>query len=143
MPTSDYSVQLRRAILPILKADAKIAAAVGGRVYSETPTAIPAWPFIRFGFAIGTPEEWSCAEGADVSFTVNVFSKAAGTDECARITRLVCAVLDKRQITLEVDTDTGKQAGAYLLVTRTQIMRDGSEADAHHGVVSFEAMVSG
>lgn len=144
MSATDYSVQLRRAILPILKADSKLAAATGGRIYSETPPAIPAWPFVRYGFSINTPQEWGCSTGADISFTINAFSKAAGTDECGRIVRLICGAIDGRVIPLEVDPDTGQQASAVMVfVTQTQIMRDGDEADAHHGVVSVEAMISG
>lgn len=141
---SDYSIQLRRAILPILKADTRLAAMTGGRIYSETPPAIPAWPFIRYGHSISTPQEWTCSTGANITFTINAFSKAAGTDECGRMVRLICAALDGKSIPLEIDTDSGESAEAVMVfVTQTQIMRDGDEADAHHGVVSFEAMVSG
>lgn len=144
MTATDYSLQLRRAILPVLKADAKLAALTGGRIYSETPPAIPAWPFVRYGYSINTPAEWTCSTGANVSITINAFSKAPGTDECARMVRLICGAIDGKVIPLEVDGDTGQQASAVMvMVTQTQIMRDGDEADAHHGIVSVEVMVSG
>ena len=139
---TDYSVQLRRAILPILKANTVIASLTSGRVYSETPPAKPVWPFIRYGFTIGTPQESSCGEGAELSVIIHVFDKTLGTDQCARLCRAVCRALDEREIQLEADQDTGETASAIeCYVTQTQIMRDGDEADAHHGLVSLVVKV--
>lgn len=141
---TDYTVQLRRAILPLLKANTVIASACGGRVYSESPPALPAWPFIRYGATISTPVEWSCADGSDMSVTIHVFDKTPGTDQCGRIVRAVVRALDERTIQLEADADTGLSATAVgCFVTQTQIIRDGDEADAHHGIVSLNVVVAG
>lgn len=143
MSATDYTVQLRRAILPLLKANTVIASVCGGRVYSESPTALPTWPFIRYGATINTPVEWSCGDGSDMSVTIHVFDKTPGTDQCGRIVRAVIRALDERTIQLEADADTGLSATAVeCYVTQSQIIRDGAEADAHHGIVSVSVVVA-
>lgn len=143
MAATDYTVQLRRAILPLLKANTVIASLCGGRVYSENPPALPSWPFIRYGATVSTPLEWSCADGSDMSITINVFDKTPGTDQTGRLVRAVIRALDERTIQLEADADTGLSATAVeCYVTQSQIIRDGSEADAHHGIVSLNVVVA-
>ena len=140
---TDYTVQLRRAILPILKANTVIASLCAGRVYSESPPALPSWPFIRYGATINTPTEWSCADGSNMSVTIHVFDKTPGIDQCARMVRAVIRALDERTIQLEADQDTGETATAVeCYVTQSQISRDGDDVNAHHGIVSVSVVVS-
>lgn len=139
----DHNLQLRRAILPMLKAEPVIASITAGRVYSESPPAAPTFPFIRYGFSIGTPTEWSCAEGSENSVVIHVFSKAAGTDECARLVKAVCRALDQKTRQLEPDVDDGDTATAIdMAVMNTQIIRDTDEASAFHGIVNLSVTVA-
>lgn len=143
MAASDYSLQVRRAVLIALKTDVVFAGLTGGRVYSETPPANPVFPFARWGSAVSTPEAWSCTSGAVMSCQLSVFSKSAGTDECARLVRNAVRVLDLKPLTLEADPDSGTSATAFdVRVTQTQIIRDTTEAECYHGIISLEIVVA-
>lgn len=140
----DHNLQLRRAILPMLKAESVIASLTSGRVYSEAPPSLPAFPFIRYGNSDGTPTEWSCTEGSENAVTIHVFSRAAGTDECARLRKAVVRALDQKTRQLEVDPDTGNSATAVdMMVTGLPaIFRDSDDAAAWHGVVQVAVTVA-
>lgn len=140
----DHALQLRRGILPMLKADPVIAAMTSGRVFSEAPPSLPAFPFIRYGGSDGTPTEWSCAEGSENVVTVHVFSRANGTDEVTRLRRAVVRALDGKTRQLEVDTDTGDSATAIdMTVTGLPaIFRDSDDIQAWHGVVTLAVTVA-
>lgn len=140
----DHNLQLRRAILPMLKAEPVIASLTAGRVYSEAPPAKPTFPFIRYGNSDGTPTEWSCAEGSENVVTIHVFSRAAGTDECARLRRAVVRALDQKVRQLEVDPDTGRSATAIdmMVVGLPAIFRDTDDASAWHGVCQVAVTVA-
>ena len=149
----DHNLQLRRAILPMLKAEPLIASLTGGRVYSEAPPALPEFPFIRYGNSDGTPTEWSCTEGSENVVTIHVFTRAKnvggvntgnGTDECARLRKAVVRALDQKTRQLEVDPDTGGSATAVdMMVTALPaIFRDTDDAAAWHGVVTLAVTVA-
>lgn len=143
LAASDYSLQVRRAVLIALKSDVAFAGLTGGRVYPESPPATPTFPFARWGFAVSTPDAWSCTSGAVMSCQLSVFSKSAGTDECARLIRNAVRVLDLKPLTLQVDQDTGIGATAFdVRVTQTQIIRDTAEAECYHGIISLEVVVA-
>lgn len=140
---SDYSLQVRRAVLIKLKSDVVFSGLVGGRVYSESPPAKPTFPFARWGFAVSTPEGWSCTSGASMSCQLSVFSKSSGTDECARLIRNAVRVLDLKPLVLEADQDSGIAATAFdVQVTQTQIIRDTAEAECYHGIISLSITVA-
>ena len=128
----------------MLKAEPVIASLTAGRVYSEAPPSKPEFPFIRYGNSDGTPTEWSCAEGSENVVTIHVFSRADGTDECARIRRAVCRALDQKTRQLEVDPDTGNAATAIdmTVVGLPAIFRDTDDASAWHGVVQLAVTVA-
>lgn len=140
----DHNLQLRRAILPMLKAEPVIASLTGGRVFSESPASLPAFPFIRYGNSDGTPTEWSCTEGSDNVVTIHVFSRTPGTDECARLRKAVVRALDQKTRQLEVDPDTGDSATAVdMMVTGLPaLFRDTDDVAAWHGVVQVSVTVA-
>lgn len=128
----------------MLKAEPVIASLTNGRVYSESPQSKPDFPFIRYGNSDGTPTEWSCTEGSENVVTIHVFSRAPGTDECARIRRAICRALDQKTRQLEVDPDTGGSATAVdmMVVALPAIFRDTDDAAAWHGVVTLAVTVA-
>ena len=140
----DHNLQLRRAILPMLKAETVIASLTAGRVYSEAPPSLPAYPFIRYGNSDGTPTEWSCTEGSENVVTIHIFSRADGTDECARLRKAVVRALDQKTRQLEVDPDTGVSATAVDMTVTflPAIFRDTDEASAWHGLVNVAVTVA-
>lgn len=136
--STDHNLQIRRAVLPRLKAETVIASLTTGRVYGEQPPSEPEWPFLRYGFSIGTATEWSCVEGSENAVTVNVFARGPGTDECDRLNKATIRALDGKTLQLEADPDTGQSATA-IEVTHlgSEIMRDTTEANDYHGVNRF------
>lgn len=128
----------------MLKAEPVIASLTAGRVYSEAPPSLPAFPFIRYGNSDGTPTEWSCSEGSENAITIHCFSNAAGTDEVSRLRKAVVRALDGKTRQLEVDPDTGNSATAIdIQVTfMPAIFRDTDDAAAWHGVANVQATVA-
>lgn len=140
----DHNLQLRRAILPMLKAETVIASLTAGRVYSEAPPSLPDYPFIRYGNSDGTPTEWSCTEGSENAVTIHIFSKADGTDEVTRLRKAVVRALDGKTRQLEADPDTGATATAVDMTVAflPAIFRDGDDAASWHGVVNLNVTVA-
>lgn len=70
--------EARRAILPILKADAGVTALVPATsIYGQTTLSEPGWPFIKLGAAfvaerIRLPQQ---VQGAMVAFSVHAFAR--------------------------------------------------------------------
>jgi hypothetical protein len=140
----DHNLQLRRGILPLIKIEPVVLELAGARVYSEAPKAMPAFPFVRYGNSDGTPTEWSCTEGSVNSGTIHVFSRADGTDECARLRRAVCRAIDGKTVQLEADPDTDISATALNIQVSflPAIFRDTDDTAAWHGVINWTTEVA-
>jgi len=140
----DHNLQLRRAILPLIKVEPVVVELAGMRVFSEAPKALPAFPFVRYGNSDGTPTEWSCTEGSDNAGTIHIFSRADGTDEVARLRRAVCRAIDGKTVQLEADADDGKSATALNIQVTflPAIFRDTDDASAWHGVINWQTEVA-
>jgi len=140
----DHNLQLRRAILPMLKAEPVIASLTGGRVYSESPASLPEFPFIRYGNSDGTPTEWSCTEGSENAVVIHIFSRSPGTDEVTRLRKAVVRALDGKTRQLEVDPDSGTSATAVDMTVTflPAIFRDTDDVAAWHGVVNLAVTVA-
>lgn len=140
----DHNLQLRRAMLPLIKAENVVVTLCQGRVYSEAPPSLPSPPFIRFGGVTGTPTEWSCTQGSDNAGVIHIFSKAAGTDEVLRLRRAVCRAIDEKTVQLEVDPDDGTSATALNIQVSflPEIFRDSDDAANWHGVINWTTEVA-
>jgi hypothetical protein len=143
---TDHTLELRRAVLPILKADAILTALVGARIYDEPP-AEPAWPFIRYGEPILGADEAMGWSGGNVTVTIHAFAKARnaegtaanGKEVASRIGRRIALVLDEASFALPVHEDSGRPARALDVAHQsTNIIRDTAEAGAWHAIVVFE-----
>lgn len=90
MPT-DLSLEIRRAIVAHLRADATVTALVpADRIYGEWPTVTdPEWPFIRMGYADAEAFEASGWSGSESGFTVHVFADGPGTDAVQTVAKRV------------------------------------------------------
>lgn len=147
----DHTLELRRAILPILKADALLSGLVGARIYGEEPPAEPQWPFIRYGVPILAPDEATGWSGGAVRVTIHVFAKAKnaegeptiGYEVASRLARRVALILDETSFSLPVHEDSGRPAQALDIVhVSTDVVRDTAEAGAWHGIVQFEVQTA-
>jgi hypothetical protein len=90
MPT-DLSLEIRRAIVAHLRADASVTALVPAeRIYGEWPTVTdPDWPFIRMGYSDAAAFEASGWSGSESGFTIHVFAEGPGTDAVQTIAKRV------------------------------------------------------
>lgn len=137
--TIDASLSVRGAVIAAFKADAALTALVpAGRIYPSKTPANVAWPFIKLGVLMNSPTRYDCGGGGDVTGAVHVFVKGSASilDPEARtyqINKEIVRVLDGIDIVLADDLSLG------FTVTLSQVMEDGAEADAYHGVVSIVA----
>lgn len=133
--TSDHSLDIRRAIVTELKADAAIASQVGTRVYGDEVPAKIEWPFIRVGQIIAGPYDATCLEGTEATFAVNTF--AIGDTATMTLNGFIEDHLDGAAPSIGAGAHT-----VSLDWTNTQIVRDTAEADKFHGIVQFEIQTS-
>lgn len=104
---ADFSLDIRRAIVAHLRADATVTALVpSSRIYGEfvaTPTGQqPTFPFIRLGYSQSSPFEATCWDGSDNTVTVHVFAQGPGTDSVETIaSRVIQSVQDMEPASIE------------------------------------------
>jgi hypothetical protein len=131
---SDHSNALRGAIIEKLKADAGISAIYADRVYDEV-VALPTWPFIRVEVSGALLYENSCRKGSEMGPIVHTFHKGPGTKAVAEGNAAVTDCLDDAELPLE-------PLGFYGIDwARSQILPDGDEKSAYHGVNQFSGTV--
>lgn len=128
------ALDLREAIVTILKADAPVVALVtAAKVFGEHPGALPERPFVRYGEDDTVPTRVMCWEGATVDFPVHAFSAQKYTDEIKRINAAIVTALDGQVIEL----DGGVKAHIEWL--GSPLLRDGADPNAWHGFNRFRA----
>jgi len=130
------SLPLRQAIIERLRADSTLAnigaPPIGDddRIY-ERPPSVLTWPFVRYG----GPDEIPIRQGTQVRFAVHAFSKAKFTDEVTGMNAAIQSSLEDAVI------DLSGGLTAYVVWIGSQVLADPAEADAHHGVNSFNAVI--
>jgi len=129
---SDHSVEIRKAVITKLKGAGAVAAIVAARVHDEVP-AEPTWPFIRYGLADLAPYATSCADGSDHEITIHTFSKGAGSGAIGALNAAVVTALD------DAELDLGALGFYGIDWLGTQVMPDGAEKSAYHGIIRFAA----
>ena len=136
------SLSIRGKIIAALKADPQLNAIVpAARVYPSKVLAGVAWPFIRVGVITTTPFRTDGQPGGDGTGAVHCFVKrdASTTPDpearAATINAHVVRILDDIDA-VELDDD----AELSIHVRQAQVIEDSAEADAYHGIVTYEAL---
>ena len=112
------------------------------RIYGEAQPQRTAWPFIRYGFPIMTPEEVSGHTGSRNRVTIHTFARGPSMDDCADLVAAVTDTLDGQDITLQFPAGVTRQATVFeCFLVGSQIIPDGT--DDWHGIVEFSAVVAG
>jgi len=130
---------VRRATLAALKADAALTALIpAANIHPATISDNPAWPFIRWDAPTSTPLTW----GATVSFRLHVFGRAVlngggaitetAEDFVSRAITEAQRVVHRNRVAIPGGT-------VRLWSDLTQIIPDGGERDAYHGIVTVNA----
>lgn len=131
---SDHTLTMREAIVQKLQAAAVVTALVpSASIYGEQPPAAPSWPFIRYGMPTTTAYESSCGDGSEHDIMIDVFAHGPGMDTCAKACAAVAMALDNAALAVD---PLGLLGIDYV---STQIIRDGAEMSAYHGMVRFSA----
>lgn len=141
MTTLDPSLSVRGKIIASLKADAQLTAIVPAtRIYPGKPPASPIFPFIRVPMLIGTVAELDGGSGSEQSGVIHSFTKLANPTvpdpeaQAATINRHIVRIVSGID---DVELGDGESLGVQA--TQTQVIEDGAEADAYHGMVTVRA----
>lgn len=143
MTTLDPSLSVRGKIIAALKTDAALTAIVpAARIYPGKSPASPLFPFIRVPMLIGTVAELDDGSGSEHAGMIHCFTKLSATvpdpeAQAATINRHIVRIVSQID---DTPLDDGESLGVH--VTQTQVIEDGAEADAYHGVVSVRATAS-
>ncbi|WP_069338329.1 tail completion protein gp17 [Sphingobium yanoikuyae] len=140
MTTLDPSLSVRGKIIASLKADAQLTAIVPAtRIYPGKPPASPVFPFIRVPMLIGTVAELDGGGGSEQSGVIHNFTKLSADvpdpeAQAAIINSHIVRILSQID---DVHLGDGESLGVHA--TQTQVIEDGAEADAYHGMVTVRA----
>lgn len=129
---SDPTLLARKAIVTHLRDDTVVTSTpVGSRIYGERTPAVLIWPFTRYG-----QTDFGHTSGR---IPLHTFSKSKHTDEVASIMAAIVESLGGKTLTLD---DGRKMRLTYPDAGGSQIIADGAEADAWHGIVRLDAVIA-
>ncbi|WP_375194648.1 DUF3168 domain-containing protein [Sphingobium sp.] len=143
MTTMDPSLSVRGKIIAALKADGELTAFVpAARIYpSKTPAAV-VFPFIRVPMLTGTVAELDGGSGSDQSGMIHCFTKLSATvpDPEAQAATINAHIVRIVSGIDAISLGDGESLGVHAV--QTQVLEDGAEADAFHGIVRVRATAS-
>lgn len=126
---ADSTLPVQAAIVAALKADAGVAALVGGRVYDRAPEDA-AFPYLSIGPEIAQPFEAQALDGWEMSLQLDAWSRKPGRVECRQIMAASYAALHDAALSV---------AGEHLVmvVLELQLTMDDPDGVTTHGVQKF------
>lgn len=130
---ADALLELQGAVSQALMAAPAVQALVASRIYDRVPKDA-GFPYVSFGPADASSDDADCVEGLDVSFQIDVWSRAVGFPEAKQIAGAVRAALHEAELIL------GEAALASLRHRQTRVMRD-PDGLTSHAALTFEALV--
>jgi len=133
MSFSDASLEVQKAIVDRLQADAGFNTVAGGRIYDAVPYPVT-MPYANFSSFDLLPEGGDCIEGGDVFVTLDAWAKGPQSVEIKKVGKAIAAALDKAPLELEAP-----QRLVQMSLERTQYLRDPDGITAH-AVLTFRAM---
>lgn len=122
-------LELQAAIVPLLKADATLAALVAGRVYDQPPTSAT-FPYVTIGEAQTLRDDATCLEGGRVFLTLHGWSRATGYPEARRVADAVVEALHLAPITMPTNRFIS------IMHRQTRTFRD-PDGLSSHAVIEF------
>ena len=132
MSYADPSLELQKAIVARLKADAGVDAIIAGRIYDAVPgNAVR--PYLSFGPFQLLPEHGSCLDGGEAFVTLDAWAAGPDTVQVKQLGTAVAKALDLAPITLDAP-----QRCVEMSIEQTQYLRDPDGITAH-GVITVHA----
>lgn len=138
----DLTHVIRGKIIAALKADTDLNAIVpAARVYPQATPATLAYPFIKIGAPITTPQFIDGRNGTDCSAAIHCFTKK--TDGLAPPEELAMTINAHVVRILDAIEDQAIGDGLTLdaIPRQAQCIQD-EDADSFHGFVTFDALAS-
>lgn len=134
----DASVELIRAAVDVLRADATISGYVAGRIFDRVPESGVVSPYISLGPSTAIPDDFDCMDGEEITIQFDVWSwgsdEAYGSMEARKLSGAVKKALHDAELTL------ADNALVTLQHEITRITRD-PDGITNHGVIQFTATV--
>jgi hypothetical protein len=125
MSYSDPSLQLQKALVAVLKADAGVNAIIAGRIYDAVPGGAVK-PYLSFGPFQMLPEHGSCLDGGEAFVTLDGWAAGPDTVQVKQLGAAVAKALDLAPIVLDAPPRL-----VEMTVEQTQYMRDPDGITAH------------
>jgi hypothetical protein len=127
------ALELQKAVLAALLADAELVDALGGtRIYDHAPASVP-FPYLTFGRT--SVYDWSTGTeiGTEQLCTVHAWSKARGRTEALTLLERARSVLHDANLTLD---------GHRLVNLRVEYedVRFNEDLAVYHGMLRFRAV---
>ena len=144
----DSTLAVQEAVLAFLGEQATVVALVpSDRHYPPQRPANPLRPWLGYGVSDTAPFLASCLDGSEISVRVHNYTETTGEgdetipgeDMAHAINRVVAGALDGATLELE---GLDYPATAHIEWTGSQVLQDGADADAFHGIVSLTITVS-
>lgn len=136
---SDPSLDLQKAIVAALRADAGVEALVVDRIYDRVPPTVQ-FPYVSIGAESALEDDpggdEDCGVGYEVTIGLDVWSRAVGKPEMKRIAGAVRAALHLQDLEL----DNHRLVLLEHVATRYLTDPDGLTS---HGALDFRALIDG
>jgi hypothetical protein len=129
----DPSLQLQKALVAVLKADAGVNAIIAGRIYDAVPGGAVK-PYLSFGPFQMLPEHGSCLDGGEAFVTLDGWAAGPDTVQVKQLGAAVAKALDLAPIVLDAPPRL-----VEMTVEQTQYMRDPDGITAH-AVITVHAL---
>jgi hypothetical protein len=133
MSYTDPSLQLQKALVAVLKADAGVNAIVAGRIYDAVPGGAVK-PYLSFGPFQMLPEHGTCLDGGEAFVTLDGWAAGPDTVQVKQLGAAVAKALDLAPIVLDAPPRL-----VEMTVEQTQYMRDPDGITAH-AVITVHAL---
>jgi len=130
---NDPSLQLQKALVAVLKADAGVNAIIAGRIYDAVPGGAVK-PYLSFGPFQMLPEHGSCLDGGEAFVTLDGWAAGPDTVQVKQLGAAVAKALDLAPIVLDAPPRL-----VEMTVEQTQYMRDPDGITAH-AVITVHAL---
>jgi len=125
MSYADPSLELQKAIVAVLKADAGVSAIIAGRIYDAVPeNAVK--PYVSLGPFQLLPEHGDCLDGGEAIVTLDGWAAGPQTVQIKQLGHAIAKALDMAPITLDAP-----QRLVEMSIEQTQYMRDPDGLTAH------------
>ena len=133
MSYNDPSLQLQKALVAVLKADAGVNAIIAGRIYDAVPGGAVK-PYLSFGPFQMLPEHGTCLDGGEAFVTLDGWAAGPDTVQVKQLGAAVAKALDLAPIVLDAPPRL-----VEMTVEQTQYMRDPDGITAH-AVITVHAL---